>query len=113
MSDLADGIKRAIEKSSLGYRKVAELLAGQGIATTKDTVSLWANGRQRPWPEEVFAIERVLGLKPGSLSRLDGYLPVGARSIRSVREAIDFDVRLSAEAKAILISAFDHAVQSD
>lgn len=91
VSDLADAIKRAIKGSGLTYPKVAEHLADHDIVTTKDTISLWANGNQRPWPEEVFALERILDLRGGTLSRTDGYLPVDAKPTRSVLEAIDAD----------------------
>lgn len=74
--------------------------------TTKHTVSLWERGGQQPRPDEVFALERVLDLVPGALSRLLGFLPLGARPVRSVPEAISADPQLTPDERDLLLVSY-------
>lgn len=112
MSELSDAIKQALSDADYSYRRFADLLADEGISTTKDTVALWATGRQPPRPQEVFAMERVFGVRPGTLSALDGYIPVGAKSARSVVDAIEADRRLDTTARRYLRAVYDAAIKS-
>jgi transcriptional regulator with XRE-family HTH domain len=111
VSALSDAIKVAIRDARKTYLAVATELAGEGIVTTKDTVNLWANGRQRPLPEEVFAIERVLNVPAGSLSSVDGYIPVDMKPARSVLDAIEADHRLPPEIKNVLRASYRAGVK--
>lgn len=63
-----------------------------------------------PDPETVFAIERALLLRPGTLSRILGYVPASARSSRSVRDAIAEDPGLSDAGKRALLAAYEQLV---
>ena len=63
---------------------------------------MWVNGDTEPTRPKVWAIEQVLDARPGSLSRLLGYLPVDARPITSVPGAIDADPRLDEEGRRVL-----------
>lgn len=86
-----------------GYRAVAQLLAEEGLARSKDTVALWCQGKQRMWPDEVFAIERVLDQRPGTLSRLLGYLPLDAVPALTPEAAIETDGSLRGETRDALL----------
>jgi hypothetical protein len=107
VSELSDALKRACQQARVSYKVLSDrLLAEEGLHRGKDTVNLWANGRQRPWPEELFAVERVLGLAPGQLSKLDGYIPASMRPVRSVVDAITHDANLSPELRQALIASY-------
>jgi len=107
VTDLSDALKEACRHARVSYKVLSDrLLEQEGMHRGKDTVSLWANGRQRPWPDELFAVERVLRLPPGHLSKLDGYVPAANRPVRSVVEAINHDTALSPELRQALIAAY-------
>lgn len=76
---------------------------------TRSAVAQWVEGTTEPTRDKVFAAERVLGLKPGTLSRLLGYLPVEAKQAVSVLDAVDNDSRLSPDAKRILRAVYREA----
>lgn len=79
----------------MSFVRIADALVEHGITVHKDTVSYWAQGKQRPSPEEVFALEKVLGLRGGTLSQHDGYLPLDAKPIRSFADAVEADSQLT------------------
>ena len=58
---------------------VAEELGAK--AFSQSAVSSWITGVFTPSPQQVFAMERVLGFRPGVLSQHWGYLPLTARSL--------------------------------
>ncbi len=71
------------------------------------TVSSWMRGDTDPTPEIVFAMERVLGLRPGDLSRHLGYMPVSVHPAPvGVEQAIAADPKLSARFKRALIATY-------
>lgn len=63
--------------------------AAKAAGISPERLSQYATGRHEPPRATVFAIERVLKLKPGGLSRHLGYLPIDARSIRSLEDIVD------------------------
>lgn len=69
-------------------------------------VSDWLSGRRTPSPAQVFALERVLGAAPGSLSRLVGYLPADAVAAVSVEDAIVADPTLTARHRDALLAMY-------
>ena len=69
-------------------------------------VSEIRRGIKEPTVDVAFAMERVLGAKPGQLSRHLGYLPVGARSAVSVMQAIEADPKLDELARRLLRTAY-------
>lgn len=64
---------------------VAEL---SGESVTESAVSLWLGAKSEPSRRKVFAMERVLGVPPGALSRHLGYLPVEAVPARNIEDAL-------------------------
>jgi transcriptional regulator with XRE-family HTH domain len=77
------------------------------LGTTQSSVSGWINAKYEPAADTVFAIERMLGVDPGHLSRPLGYLPVEpvARTV-SVESAIAQSPLLDDEEKAALVAMY-------
>lgn len=101
---LRAAIAQALAQSGLSQRELgAEVGHIEGVAAyQQQSVNGWLAGRARLEPRRVFAIERALRLRPGTLSKLDGYLPVGATPVVTVEEAIDADPDISSEQAAML-----------
>jgi hypothetical protein len=68
---------------------------------------MWVNGDTEPTRPKVWAIEEALGAKAGSLSRLLGYLPVGARPVTTVAAAVEADPALGDDARRVLLAVYD------
>jgi hypothetical protein len=106
--DTALGTSRS--RGWLGAEVARDL--GEDTPITASAVTQWINGDTEPKPpERVFAIERVVGVRPGTLSRLLGYLPLDAKPVRSVIEAIDADTNLSEPMRAVLREAYRAAAK--
>jgi len=98
--DFNEALRRRLQEAGVSYRRLAELLPQVGMSRTKDTIALWVQGKQRMWPEEVFAVERVLGLPGGSLSRCqqpEGYLPTFVAPVVSPEQALRADGQLPSD----------------
>lgn len=100
-------MRENLEKREFAYR--LGVVLGEQVNPT--SVSQWAAGTHEPSREKVWAMESVLGMKPGTLSRLLGYLPVNARSITSVVEAIDADPKLGERERRSLKAAYRELAQ--
>lgn len=75
----------------------------------QSTVSGWEAGESIPPPDTVFALERVLDLPPGSLSRHLGYTPVECTEKLkppSTLQAIIEDPELDDLARRLLLAMF-------
>lgn len=84
---------------------------GKRSPITQSAVSQWVRGETEPERDYVFAAERILDLRPGTLSRLLGYLPVDAKSAKTVPDAIDSDPALTDRAKAMLRAVYREAIR--
>lgn len=73
---------------------------------TASAVTMWVNGDTEPTRPKVWAIEQALGTKPGTLSRLLGYLPLEARTVATVAGAIEQDSRLDEEGRRIMLAVY-------
>lgn len=72
---------------------------GRKDSYSQSQVSDWVNGIE-PLPSQVMAIERALELRPGTLTRLLGYLPIDAKPPRSFEDVISSDPKLGLQARA-------------
>lgn len=62
--------------AALGVRSITQRDLGARLGgVTQSSISAWRSGHAEPLPDTVFAAERVLGLRPGTLSRHLGYVP--------------------------------------
>lgn len=95
-STFAEAVRR--ERDRLGLTQ--EGLGGL-VGATQAAVAKWETGTE-PRPRTVFALERVFGLPPGSLSRQFGYVPEGTVPALTPEKAIDTDARLGEQDRAIL-----------
>lgn len=86
---------------------ITEVALAAGV--TDDAVRRWAKGLNHPPPATVFAIEELLDVPSGDLSRHLGYVPVGAVSVAA---AIEADDRLSPVGRQIVLAAYRAARRS-
>lgn len=100
--------RRHENQATLGVR-VAQL-EGRDSVYTQPTVSGWLDNIDRQPPTRIFLIEQALGCKPGAISRHLGYLPVEAKAVRSVQDALAADARLDEVARRILLAAYEQAI---
>src|SRR6266498_4722667 len=75
--------QREVFRKALRRAREARGLSKRGLAlkvgVTQSAVWQWEEGRVAPRPETAATLERVLGLDPGRLSKLLGYLPATDR----------------------------------
>lgn len=74
---------------------------------SENGVWLYTRGEREPDRDVVFELERHLGERPGALSRILGYLPVGARSALSVRDAIADDAGLDDQGRRAVLAVYE------
>lgn len=87
------------ERDRLGLTQAG---LGELVGTTQAAVAKWETRGTEPHPRTVFALERVFGLPPGSLSRQFRYVPEETVPALTPEKAIDTDARLSEQDRAIL-----------
>lgn len=90
----------------LGEVTQAELARRIGVA--QQAIGQWLACSTDPVPANVFAAEKALGLPPGALSHVFGYLPVGAWSVEA---AIGADPMLDAAGKATVLRVYRSQVE--
>jgi transcriptional regulator with XRE-family HTH domain len=87
----------------------ARLFGADQARKSQPTVSFWESGTHEPEAEMVFAIERAIGVDPGSLSRHLGYVPADidpASIALDVLTSIQNDPLLSREARRRLVTLY-------
>jgi len=103
-------LRSAREDAGFSTRKLAGALD-----LSQSAVWQWEEGRTLPRPEMVTAAERALGVEPGRLSRLLGYVSteVADRPVASVLEAVDADPRLGDRERTVLRTVYRALVDDD
>lgn len=94
----------APSRAELGQR-VAEI-EGKDRAHSATAVGNWIKGDDISSPDRVFAIEQALRVKPGTLSKELGYLPLSARPVRTVLAAIEADNALDNRDRRALVAHY-------
>lgn len=94
-----------LEAKGLTSGALLGLTSGKTTEGSRSTVMSWLRGRVEPSRPKVVAIEQVLGLKPGTLSRHLGWLPLNAGQVPGVETSILADPDLTATQKNILLAA--------
>lgn len=92
---LAARVKTKQERRELGER----------VGVGAEAMRLYMLGEREPDRRIVFALERELDLKPGTLSHHLGYVPNSARPTTSIDEAIEAS-DLSGEARRLLLALY-------
>lgn len=82
---------------------------GDRIGLTGARISQLESGLRPPQVDIVFRIETALGLAPGRLSGLLGYVPVG--TVPDVETAIATDDRLDDHAREALLAVYRSLVE--
>lgn len=83
------------------------------VGVSQNTISSWEAGELPTQPDVVFRMERELGLPPGWLSRLLGYLPVPAETSDRFLDAIRDDRHLDEGTKRVLAAFYRQLVDGD
>lgn len=97
-------------RSARATAQLTQAALAERLGVRQTTLSAWENAAAVPEPAMVFAVEAGLGLAPGTLSRVLGYLPDGDdQPTPGVVEAVLADPRLRQDAKRALITAY-HAL---
>lgn len=103
---LLRAIAKALANSDLSQRELGVWTAyhedPKADAYTQQTVAGWLAGRAYLNPRRVFAIEQALDLRPGTLSKIEGYAPVDASVVVTPEEAIEADPDISDEQASML-----------
>jgi hypothetical protein len=97
-----DGAGRS--QSWLGA-EIARLEGSSPVAQPQ--ISRYLSGESTPEPDRVFVIERVLGLRPGTLSALLGYLPADSVPAVTVADAAAGDTALTVEQREDLVAVWE------
>ena len=84
---------------------------GKHLPYSQQQVSFWLQGDNEPNPAQAVAIEKALRLRPGTLTRLLGFLPLDARSAKSTLDAIRSDPDLSPDMREVVIASYRSAVE--
>lgn len=84
----------------------------EALGFRQATISAWISGKSQP--EEIdtaFRVEKLLGIRPGGLTRHLGYLPLDAvKSVATVESAILEDDALTEAEKAMLLGGYRAAM---
>lgn len=101
---LRAAIQKAIANSGMIQREFgAEVAHHEGVPPyDQRTVAGWFSKPVTFPPRRVFAIEKALKLRPGTLSKIEGYLPAGAAPVVTVEEALAADPDISTEQASMI-----------
>ena len=106
-------VRRVLAERDLTIRELCELVAveiGERELSVPGIIK-WLDQPERLLPYRVFALERVLDLPPGLLSRPLGYLPVEVAAVSDTRTAIENDERLTESNQRALLAAYREMVR--
>lgn len=103
-----DALRRAYGAAGTTQQRLAVDVSEEGVvgAISQPYLNDILKGRREPKPELAFAFERALGLQPGSLSRLLGFVPADALPARDVPAAVEADPMLDERGRRSLIAAY-------
>jgi hypothetical protein len=106
---LLDAIRNHLETRGMSQRELGAAVAHREgeDAYPQSTVGAWLQGKAYMRPSRVFTIEKVLGLRPGTLSKLDGYQPLVNAVPTTVEEALDADPDLTADQATMLAAGVE------
>lgn len=97
-----------MEQKGVTQRELRDEL-GWGSHTT---MNRWRHLIAEPLPDEVFELERILGVAPGTLSAHLGYMPLKAERLAGVEAAVEADQIIPPWGKEILLTAYREIMRS-
>lgn len=108
---LLEAIRAGLDERGWSQRELGEKVATaeRQPAYPQSTVAAWLAGKSYLRPSRVFIIERVMGMRPGTLSKLEGYQPAGAAHVVTAEEALAADPDISPEQAGMLGAAIGEA----
>lgn len=115
-ASIAAAIRRHREAAGMSQETLGAAVArheDRPQAYGQSTVQKWENGEVDLRPARIEAIERALGLRSGTLTRLAGSLPLDARQVRTVAEAVEADPRLTPQQRRALLAAYREMVRGE
>ena len=86
-----------------GFADLSRRLAELGVDRHEQTIGQWCKGLSEPRRSEVFAIEQVCGVEPGTLSRHLGYVPVDVDPSVTIEQLIAADPDLTEEDRHLVL----------
>lgn len=95
----------ALNAKGLTSGALLGLVAAKTDNGKRSVINRWMNGEAEPSRPKVIAIEQVLELEPGTLSRHLGWLPLDAANVPGVEASILADADLTPTQKNILLAA--------
>lgn len=93
---------RALDEAMRAF-PLSPAAVGSHIGLTDDAIRKWVKGTTEPPPWRIFAVEELLGLAPGDLSRHLGFVPTGTVSVLA---AIDADGSLTERDRKVLRTTY-------
>lgn len=112
MDDFGEALRFHLKDQGRTYpwlvERVAEITGRPPLDPS--TVTRWIVGDYVPQPAVTFAIEKALGLGPGTLSRSLGYLPTDAAEFVTVPAAVEADPQLTVTGRRILLKVYQEFI---
>jgi hypothetical protein len=104
----AEALKMYLQRANMRPADLMRALQLEGFPARQASVSQWTTGQVEPVRHVVYAMERLLNLQPGLLSRHLGYLPTFAVSISpvDVETALLADDRLTPDQRQLLLATY-------
>jgi transcriptional regulator with XRE-family HTH domain len=101
-------LRQAI-RDAMRERSITQEVLGRDVGRLEGTkaypqqsVAEWLSGRVAIGPARIFAIEQAIGLRAGTLSKLEGYVPASAAPVVTVEEALAADPDITADQATML-----------
>lgn len=81
-------------------------IAVRGKPYVESQASAWLNGGREMSKEQIMAAERILGVRPGTLTQELGYVPTSTETVASVEVSIMRDPDLGPKDKEALLTQY-------
>lgn len=106
--NFAEALKMYLGRARMRPADLMRAMQAEGFSVRQASVSQWTTGVSEPSRHFVYAMERLLDLQPGLLSRHLGYLPTFAVSIApvDVETALLADDRLTPDQRQLLLATY-------
>ena len=106
--NFAEALTMYLARANMRPADLMRALQAEGFPAHQASMSHWTKGQAEPVRHVVYAMELLLNLQPGLLSRHLGYLPTFAVSIApvDVETALLADDRLTPDQRQLLLATY-------